>query len=538
MGEFYDRRIHSEDNLQKLQESGHLTPETVEKIKSNSAAFLDQATGAASAAAKTNSVEEKRAEYALGQQALQEKINADMNAEPGWFTSRLTPEQAKAKYYKDAEHLATMKAELDDEDAKLNPPAAPVMSPDGQAVAQPTALGGMPQQPTVPLTPLGPQAGQEQGVQSLDQAIQPYTRGIDVAQQGLAMQMSAADAKAKEESALLGQMAKDMQKNQAALDATRQAKAKWVEDNTKQIDDEQRAVSELRVDPDRYWNNMSTLQKIMGSLAVATGRASGDKNAGNVIANAIERDIEAQKIAIGQKQKGVDGRINSYERFKDKFKDDEMAQLASMDTGLKVAQLKIQQIAAKTGSMDTQGKLMGVMGELEQKRAAIRMQIGEKLAGMYGGGDLNPEAMDKDKRERWVPGFGPAYSKEDATTMKVAIGKAKMAKDTINEILQIAEMGSMQKLSPELAGRAQILATQVKAAIRDDVVGPGTLSETDKALLDATAADPSKIFALGAALKGKYKAISEGVDRGLAAKAYGFGLKTPAERVGFTSAKK
>lgn len=527
--------LMDDSKLQKLQDDQHISPETAAKIKERRDAMLNQATGAASEAGKINRLEEKRAEFEMGQTDLQAKINEDINREPGWFTNKLTPEQAKSKYTKDAEHLARLKTEIDEEDAKNAPPVA--MSPDGTAAAQQTAYGPQPA-PGMQMTNLAPQTP-EMGSQNLEQAIAPYTQGIDIGQAGVGMQMSAAAAKGKEEAALYGNMAKDMAKSQAQIDAARAEKAKWVETNTKLIDDEQRAVSEMRVDPDRYWNNLSTLQKIMGSLAVATGRASGDKNAGNVIANAIERDIEAQKIAIGQKQKGLEGRINSYERFKDKFKDDELAQLASMDTGLKVAQLKIQQIAAKTGSADTQGKLMGVMGELEQKRGAIRMEIGTKLAGMYGTADgVNPEAMDKDKRERYVPGYGIALAKEDASTMKTAIGKAKMAKDTINEILQIASMSSTQKLSPELAGRAQILATQVQAAIRDEVVGPGTLSESDKALLAETAADPSKIFSLASRLKGKYKGIVEGVDRGLAAKAYGFGLKTPADRVGFTVTKK
>jgi hypothetical protein len=91
------------------------------------------------------------------------------------------------------------------------------------------------------------------------------------------------------------------------------------------IDAESRKAAETNVDPERWWNDRSTGQKIAGVLAaivggLVQGRTGGRNDGMAMIERAIEQDIEAQKVnlankrgLLGERRQSATDRLNDLE---------------------------------------------------------------------------------------------------------------------------------------------------------------------------------------------------------------------------------
>lgn len=154
-------------------------------------------------------------------------------------------------------------------------------------------------------------------------------------------------------------VAEEAQKRQAMIDTLKE-KSLGIE---KAIEDARNA----KVDG---WANATTGTKVLAGIAIALGgfgqAFQGGENQGlKVINQAIDRDIELQKINATQKQQYASNLVNSYNRMRELGADDVQATLAMKVNALERTKMKIEQMGANSQSEELQGKKDQLLGQLD-----------------------------------------------------------------------------------------------------------------------------------------------------------------------------
>lgn len=98
------------------------------------------------------------------------------------------------------------------------------------------------------------------------------------------------------------------------------------------------AMDELRsmaIEPKQVFQEGETARNIGTAIALALGQFGGALTGGQNLVErqfdqAIERDLQAQKLAVAKKQADVQGMVNTYDLMKAKFGDERMAEQATI----------------------------------------------------------------------------------------------------------------------------------------------------------------------------------------------------------------
>ncbi len=152
-------------------------------------------------------------------------------------------------------------------------------------------------------------------------------------------------------------------------------------------DELQKKYDSMQIDPHRIINNMSTGTKISTALGLLLGGLSsgftGKNPALDVLNNAIDRDIDAQK----NNKAGV---MNLWRMNMEQSGNQLEANLRTKQQVLGAAQAVLSANAAKTGAAQTKVAAASAMQQLSQQQ----MQIQQQLAAMkLGQGTATPQNM-------------------------------------------------------------------------------------------------------------------------------------------------
>jgi len=141
----------------------------------------------------------------------------------------------------------------------------------------------------------------------------------------------------------------------------------------------------------------------------------------------------------------------------------------------------------------------------EQKRAALERKESPSAS---------PQFSEKEKRELGVTGYGIARTRGEAQKMRKAIRDKDDAVSLIDEIQELGtdvnllDVGRQQKIKQKLS----LLAGK----LREPILGPGIMTETEFNRLISNMGDPSKLFSTEALEKKKLSDVKnmliEGVD--------------------------
>lgn len=146
------------------------------------------------------------------------------------------------------------------------------------------------------------------------------------------------------------------------------------------------AVSEYmntKVDPNNYWANSSTGAKIMAALGVVLGamgsKATGGRNVAlDIINNAIDRDMEAQKIQLDKMGRRASMMENEYAMARNHFSDTISQDLAARKTLLEKAQMQIEAELSKTDQARARAAGQDLLGQLELQKADLENKLKER----------------------------------------------------------------------------------------------------------------------------------------------------------------
>jgi hypothetical protein len=254
-----------------------------------------------------------------------------------------------------------------------------------------------------------------------------------------------------------------------------------------------------KIDPHRYFSNLSTGNRILAGISLFLGGLSGGLSGrgGNValdiIQKNIDRDIDAQKSDLDKKNSLL--RLNM-----EKTRDLNQAQLLTQNQLLSAAKVQVESAAAKYQGPIAQARAQALIGAINEKQSQNEMSLAlyhakaAFVGGAAGGGDgqgqpLSPYlASDKEIAERVVrtgtdhkgqPLYMLAKSKEAGDKLSEIHNDSATVQENLAQMKQLASVGNA--LSPQERQKFSNLATQTAPLLMK--IGGVNRFNTDEAKL-------------------------------------------------------
>lgn len=339
--------------------------------------------------------------------------------------------------------------------------------------------------------------------------------------------------RAAEEGAYIAEAIKQQEQLQAEQADSQARQQQYVSENMEKLQAQVNEVANLEVDPDRYYKNMGTSNKIAAVIgAIMAGYATKGKSNQvlNMLENSAAQDIKAQQADMANKRAGVANKQGLYDRMMRQFNDEQLAYDASMSATLNRAKTQLEATASKFRGKEAQANAMAAIGEIELKRQAYEAKVAERSQMIafdrYAG-------VPKEVRERMVPGYGVALTKEGASKVNEKAATVNTAKDGINDLLEMTKMTG-KSLNPAQRARAESTAQMLIGNLRTEVVGPGAMNEREVELMNDIIADPTRILSLDAVSRASLETILRRLDSSMDQTAKAYGLTPERDRLGVT----
>lgn len=363
------------------------------------------------------------------------------------------------------------------------------------------------------------------------------TPGFDMQQTGIAMAAKAGAEQAAAEESKIRETVR-LQDQRAALDEkARIDEQNQLAEKQKELDTKTSEVANLKVDAGQFWGNKSTGDKIMAGIGLFLGALGAAKDgvnrAAGIIENQIKLDVDTQEANIANRRAGLASDHTAFANMKGIFKDNQLARAATMAAGFERAENELKAISAKYKGTQASAQAMTLLGDLENRKMQYKAQVMQGYHNQLAlaSGDVN--ALPPDVRERFVPGWGLALTKEDASKFKDKQSTIGNSKNGLNELLSIAAKTG-KSLSLEERAKAQTIAQALVGTLRVDIVGPGAMNEKEVEIMQSIIADPTKLFSLDSTNKARIHALMSRLDSALNSDAKARGLRNQNDSLGFT----
>ncbi len=297
------------------------------------------------------------------------------------------------------------------------------------------------------------------------------------------------------------QLAKDMEANQVKeQESAKRLQALQTQFNT---DDAalRKDISEKKIDPNKLWSSMGAANKIGMAISFILGGISqgmlksGSNQAVTMFNKMVDDDIASQKAELGKKE-------NLLSQNMAKFKDNALAEQMTRTQLQSAFQSQLQQRAAQSGSKLAiqQAKLANGVIEEEKQKNIVAMAAAKA------------KAMEA-KTGQFIPQLGAyAQSPEVAQKINQRLVDSNKASSGLNSLLAISQMTG-KSFSPEISAKASTEALMLQGALKEDIVGSGTVSDSDRAMLKAVVADPTVLLSMDRSNIARLQTLKAIVDR-------------------------
>lgn len=296
------------------------------------------------------------------------------------------------------------------------------------------------------------------------------------------------------------------------------------------------AIDEGQIDPERYMNSKSGMGKASIAIGLILGGLGGGLQGGRenqalkILQSHIDNDIKAQEGNLRSKENLLGQLEKQYGN-----KQQALQMLSSIYTQRMANRL--QEAALKSGSPLAQARADQVIGQLRAQSqasaqaAAAEETINKAISSGMPMDKLSPH-MDEKQRARAVPGLGLAMTSEGAKQMNTEVIPAyKGSIEGLHQLQKLANVGS--KLSPEDRALAESIQSRLIGQMRLAILGPGTISEGERAVMKQVISNPTLLFSY--ANTPKLKSLESALHKDFAARAQQQGLtfKAPADETQF-----
>jgi hypothetical protein len=183
--------------------------------------------------------------------------------------------------------------------------------------------------------------------------------------------------------------------------------------------------------------------------------------------------------------------FNIINQRRQQFIEDSMNDIASLPRGLRDRGMKlVKELADQSFKLPDNVARPVVDAATGQVIPGWR-KVGDRLEKMESGKDTDKE--EERMRELGVPGVGIARTVQEAKDLRAAQVSKKNADSMIDQLIEIANKpGSALSLKDRAA--ANQIKTMLQGALRLQIVGPGAVTDADRAVLDSVIANPAQIL--------------------------------------------
>jgi hypothetical protein len=325
---------------------------------------------------------------------------------------------------------------------------------------------------------------------------------VGLEQQGLGIQ----DQQAQAQAAIQAQRQKSLEIMQAEDQERRASAQRAMAGAQQKYSEASDNLAKTEVDPDRWWNEKSTGTKVLLAISAALGAfGSGLTGAPNMAAqmiqSAIDRDMEAQKAGIANREKGLEAQQGLMARMREFYQTDDDAANAAKAFVLQRTAMQVEQLGSEAASDEArlqsqklsaalldQGKQLELGLQLtaaqraeQEQQARLQAQAGaaQAQAQRQRQAELLDYAEWDDKaRERAVPSFGlMAPTAADATKIKDSAVLAQQITGTTDEMQRLIDSGAStygSQQSAEYDAKRGIIMAAVNV-----MLGQGAISKDD-----------------------------------------------------------
>jgi hypothetical protein len=222
----------------------------------------------------------------------------------------------------------------------------------------------------------------------------------------------------------------DMEKIQNQYQMDQENEFKRFEERRKSIADEMdglaKQIQEKKIDPNRLWNNKSTGDKIMSSIALVLGGIGGaltgrDNAALKIMQSQIDADIDAQKA-------DQTGKESLYQMALKKYGNEQDAYQAARLNANVILKSKLDALATKSNSKDVQSKAALMSAQIGAEASKQAQELAKTMMMQQG---MSPEM----RKIQQLPSNLQAKAIEELGQYN----QAKADLNRINEMFKVAQ---------------------------------------------------------------------------------------------------
>ena len=127
---------------------------------------------------------------------------------------------------------------------------------------------------------------------------------------------------------------------------------------------------------------------------------------------------------------------------------------------------------------------------------------------------------------------GTAPSAKEAETFREQYSNLLTSRRDLGRLIEIANMGAGTQQTPQIKAEADQLARTVQGAMRLDILGPGTVTDSDRKMLESIVRNPTDIFSLSSSNKKALEGLLSRATNGITTRAQSLGLQVAAPQAG------
>lgn len=152
-----------------------------------------------------------------------------------------------------------------------------------------------------------------------------------------------------------------------------------------------------QIDPNRYWGNKSTGQKLAAGFAIFLGGLGRGNNRNMVLEqlnNAINRDIDAQKEQATKAKSGYEMQNNIYSQMMKQFDNETQRDTATRSMMLNLANLELNKVASMTNSQQAKQNAELLRAQIQNEQIKAQSAFNE-ASRLYGAGAVADDMAKK-----------------------------------------------------------------------------------------------------------------------------------------------
>jgi hypothetical protein len=228
------------------------------------------------------------------------------------------------------------------------------------------------------------QKAQPQGAKPQD-TVNGLNGAYGTLEKSLTEQAKIGAEQASKEAGYYTEMANQQQKFLADQEERRAGQEQFLNDKTAQLETLIQKTSAMTVDPNRYFANKSTGQKIGMMISVILGgmNSNGQNQALQAMFKLVDQDIQAQKDNIQIAKQGVDEQKGLLSMYRQNFESSTQAEKAAHIASLDYLKTKLAAEASKSNNPMIMAKAQEAIAKIEIERS-IKLQEFQKTVVSQG----------------------------------------------------------------------------------------------------------------------------------------------------------